>query len=251
MSFWAKIQTTLARAWVERDNRLRVADHEKITFHIKDESLEIKKLRVQNISTGGVGLFPSEFPNAGLGRNIEAEIRISGGSHTNDVQRTATFKIHATIVHVGESTIGLRFTQVHHEFEAALDQYFKVELLASKLTLVDKRYLKAENDIIPLWLTDGRENEVYILADKTNILGFHLCFLGHYIEDDKAGGIRVGQITAPTPENTAPGYSSSEVIEMTPRAQQLSLRLARDFVSNVKGIPPDLMRVLLSKLAVN
>ena len=250
MAFWAKIQSTLARAWVERDNRLRVADPEKITFHIKDESLEIKKLRVQNISTGGVGLLPSEFPNAGLGRNIEAEIRISGGSH-GDSQKSSTFKINATIVHVAESTIGLRFTQVSSAFEAALDQYFKAELIGTQLKIVDKRYLKAEGDILPLWLTDGRDNEIYILADNAVILGFHLCFMGHYIEGDKTGGVRVGQMTATTHEDTIRGYSESEVIEMTPRVQQISLRLARDFVSNAKGVPPELMKALISRLTIS
>ncbi len=251
MAFWAKIQSTLARAWVERDNRLRIADPEKIFFHIKDESLEIKKLHVQNISTGGIGLLPSEFPNAGLGRSIEAELRIESNSSADESPKSSTFKVNAIIVHVGVATIGLRFSQVSSALEVALEQYFKAELLGTQLKVVDKKYLKAENDIIPLWLTDGRENEVYILADNAVILGFHLCFLGHYIEGDKTGAVRVGQITAPTNEDTNKGYTESEVIEMTPRVQQISLRLARDFVSNAKGIPPPLMKALLSRLTTN
>ena len=248
MVFWTKLKTTLARAWVDRSLRLRIADPEKISFYIKDESLEIKKLSVQNISSGGIGLLLADFPNAGLGRNIEAELRIMSSLQSNNTQKFATFKVHATIVHVNESTVGLSFSQVNPEFELALDQYFKAELLGTKLNLVDKKYLRPENNIIPLWLTDGRDNEIYILADKSGIISFHLCFLGHYVEGDKESAIRVGQIAATMSEDSIKKYKASDVIEMTPRAQQSSLRLARDFVTNAKAVPPEILKELLSKL---
>ncbi len=248
MAFWTKLKTTLARAWVDRSLRLKIADPEKISFYIKDESLEIKKLNVQNISCGGIGLLMSDFPNAGLGRIIEAELKIISSIQSNNSQKYATFKVRATIVHVSETTVGLSFSQVSPEFENALDQYFKVELLGTKLNLVDKKFLRPENNIYPIWLTDGRDNEIYILADKDEIISFHLCFLGHYIEGDKNTSVRVGQIAEPMSEDTFKKYKSTDVIEMTPRAQQSSLRLARDFVTNAKGVSPDILQALLSRL---
>ncbi len=247
MAFWAKLKSTLSRAWVDR-TRLKVADHEKIFFFIKDEGLEIKKLTVQNISVGGIGLLASEFPNADLSRNIEAEMRIVSHARIENIPQSSTFKISATVVHITATTLGLRFSTVSPELEFALEQYFKAELLGTRLNLVDKKFLKAENDILPIWLTDGRANEIYILADKSGIINFHLGFLGHYIEGEKGKKLRVGQITESSDSERMNRYKGSELIDMNPQAEETSIRLARDFVTNAHGIEPLILEELLSML---
>ena len=247
MAFWTKLKSTLSRAWVER-TRLKVADHDKIFFFIKDEGREIKKLTVQNISVGGIGLLASEFPNADLSRNIEAEMRIISHSRNENIPQSSTFKISATVVHMTATTVGLRFNMVSPELDFALEQYFKAELLGTRLNLVDKKYLKAENDILPIWLTDGRANEIYILADSSGIINFHLGFLGHYIEGEKGKKLRVGQITESNDSERMNKYKGSDLIDMSPKAEETSVRLARDFVLNANGIEPAVREELLSLL---
>jgi hypothetical protein len=249
MAFWAKLKSTISGAWVDR-TRLKIADHDKISFFIKDEAREIQKLNVQNISVGGIGLLREDFPNADLSRNIEAELRIVSTSKNDHTPNSSTFKIRATIVHISEKTVGLRFDMVTPEFEIALEQYFKAELLGSRLNMVDKKYLKAENNIFPTWLTDGRANEIYILADKSDVLSFHLAFLGHYIEGEKNKKLQVGQIADSSDSGKMNRYKESDIIAMAPKAQETSLRLARDFVLNAKGIEPVLIEQILSMLKV-
>lgn len=231
--------------------RLKVEDHEKIAFVIKDEGLQIQKLSVQNISVGGIGLLVSHFPNADLSRNIEAELRITSQTRAENIPLSSTFKISATVVHITATTVGLRFNTVSPELEFALEQYFKAELLGTRLNVVDKKFLKTENDILPIWLTDGRANEIYILADKTGILNFHLGFLGHYIEGEKGKKLRVGQITQSTNGERSNKYKGSELIDMTPKAELTSVRLARDFVANAKGIEASLLEELLGMLKIS
>lgn len=245
MAFWAKLKATMTRAWVER-SRLKIADEEKISFYIKDETRKIQKLKVQNISLGGIGLNRADFPNADLSRNIEAELRIESDKVSENVSSTASFKVLATIVHISETTVGLRFNMITPEFEMALEQYFKAELLGAKLNLVDKKYLKPENNILPIWLTDGRNNEIYILADKSGILNFHLNFMGHYVEGEKDKRVRVGHIIQTEKSQINKG---SDLISMDPQVHKSSLSLARDFVSNARGIETPIQNELLKMLA--
>ncbi len=247
MALWAKLKSSLSRAWVDR-TRLKIADEDKVLFFIKDEGLQIQKLKVQNISIGGIGLLASDFPNAELSRNIEGELRIVSNNKPDNVSPSSTFKILASIVHKTETTVGLRFNSITPELEFALEQYFKVELLGSRLSLVDKKFLKTENDILPIWLTDGRSNEIYILAEKNGAISFHLSFLGHYVEGAKDKKIRVGQITNKVDSEDLNRYKASDLIEMSPKAEETSLRLARDFVSNARGIDAGIMAQVLLAL---
>ncbi|WP_448980043.1 hypothetical protein, partial [Klebsiella pneumoniae] len=94
-------------------------------------------------------------------RNIEAELRIVSTIKNDHVPQASTFKLSATVVHITATTVGLRFNTISPDLQFALEQYFKAELLGSRLNLVDKKFLKAENGILPTWLTDGRANEIY------------------------------------------------------------------------------------------
>jgi hypothetical protein len=237
MGFWKKIQDRLERLPTEREPRLRVHDQDKISFFIEGRE---NKLKIENISSGGIAIPRAEISTAQLDQTILGEILVSEEKHA--------FPVEAKVVHLSSHTIGMSFDLKTKELAGALSQYFRAEMLGARLRLVDKKYLKTPQNGEPLWLTDGHENELYVVFNEAGILSFHMSFLGHYVEGSLNKRTLVGQLAAKTQDRKQNMQSESDLIIFNDDAREETLMLAREYVMNAAGIPAVRLEQLLKFL---
>ena len=235
MSWWQKLQGKKSRLAVEREARLRVIDQNKVSFLIKPN----QNVEIQNISSGGIAIPRTTLFNAEVGQIISGEL--------NFLKRQS-FNLQAKVAHLSSSTIGMSFNEQTAELAIALNQFFRAEMVGARLRLVDKKYLKVPQNGEPLWLTDGQENELYVVFDQSGILSFHMTFLGHYVEGGPDKKLVVGQVAKGSEDRKQNMQAESELITFNDSARASTLQLAREYVMNAAGIPAARLEQLLKLL---
>jgi hypothetical protein len=236
MGIWKKIQDRLERLPVEREARLRVLDQDKISFFIEGRE---NRLKIENISSGGIAIPRSEISTAQIDQIISGQILISDEE---------AFALEAKVVHLSTYIIGMSFRLETRELSKNLAQYFRAEMIGARLRLVDKKYLQTPQNGEPMWLTDGHDNELYVVFNKEGILNFHMSFLGHYIEGSMGKRTLVGQLAAKTQDRKQNMQSESDLIIFNDDAREETLKLAREYVMNAAGIPAGRLEQLLKFL---
>ncbi len=234
MGFWKKIQDRLERLPVEREPRLRVLDQNKISFFIEGRE---NKLKIENISSGGIAIPRAEISTAQIDQSILGQLSIA--------EEKESFAVEAKVVHLSTNIIGMSFKLQTRELTKALSQYFRAEMLGARLRLVDKKFLKTPQNGEPLWLTDGHDNELYVVFNQDGILNFNMSFLGHYIEGALNKRTLVGQLAAKTQDRKQNMQSESDLIVFNDDAREETLKLAREYVMNAAGIPAVTLEQLL------
>lgn len=225
------VNPRLPRNW-----RVQIQSLHHIVFQPQDGS---KPLALQNISTGGMAVLHEGSSAFTPGGEIHGSILVA----------KEEFLVRAQVRHLNEVLAGCQFIGepgANTPLIRAIEAYLKVEILGLQLRRVDDAYLKPDNRGKVIWFTDGRQNEIYCILDAEGILAFHLSFLGHYVEGDRARGVRAGRVS--DARGTAPGHKGSDILDLSrePSIETLNLTLA--FISSVEKMDQGLRQNLKNLL---
>lgn len=216
-----------------RASRVSLGPLHRVSFRPVDSK---EKLLLGNISQGGMLLLqPGERAESG---------KPLGGELTIDHD---TFQIEGRFRHTTPTRAGVEFVKPSPELVSAIERYLRLEFLAMKLRRVDDMYLKPDPRGKIVWMTDGKQNEIYAVVGNRGLLDFHLTFLGHHIHATHDSAIHVGSIDEG--ETTNPGHKGSSFIVQETVAPKEILRLALVFASNATDIPDDVRVPLIARLS--
>ncbi|MES2965914.1 MAG: PilZ domain-containing protein, partial [Bdellovibrionota bacterium] len=221
MSWLKKVFGSIAgepekRSFPARHSRVSLGPLHRVSFAplTSDE-----KLQLGNISQGGM-LLIDPGPIASAGANLVGQLTIEHD----------TFPIEGRFRHTSDTRAGVEFVKPGKELVSAIERYLRLEFLAMKLRRVDDMYLKPDPRGRVVWLTDGKQNEIYAVVGGRGLVSFHLTFVGHHIHATHDSGILVGAVDeGDSAENTNPGHKGSAFIVQETVAPKEVLRLALVF----------------------
>lgn len=217
----------------DRSPRVRLTPLHRVSFFPSSEKTDIPIL-LSNISVTGMGLLAADAPEYKVGQEI------AGSLHINN----ENFEIGARVRHVSQRVYGCEYIAHDSLLQQAIEQYFRVEILALNLTSVDESFLKPDPHGKVSWFTDGRQNEVYCVSDRDGLLNFHMTFLGNYIEGERGKPLRAGFTREDDESSDDPGHKQAALLEFSDIDTPTILDLASMLIRNVEKMPPDLQKEL-------
>ena len=126
-----------------REPRISIKALHNIHFISKKLNQE---LSLSNISTQGIGFIISPKNSWTKSEIIEGDLNIGNES----------FQVQAQIAHISKQVIGCKIRDVKPELNAAVANYFKVELSALSLNLVDEEFYSDSQE--KKYLFEGKNN---------------------------------------------------------------------------------------------
>lgn len=210
----------------------------RIQFFLTDPLLESRSaLAVSNISTSGIALIRDDGSHGSIqpGSTIRGEVEIN----------SQLFPTQIEVRHLTNRVIGGHFLMPKQGLDEAIRSYFASELIGLCLNLVDSSILKKEESGTSYWLTDGRQNEVYIHWDKGLIQHFHLTYLGNYIEGSSQKPLRYGYVADETGRKA---YKASTLIRLSSEIPEGIRESASKLVLNLRGLPGDVQKELVNSI---
>ena len=211
-----------SRAHVARRPRVMIGPLHRVEF-IGPSGM----VRVVNVSPDGIGLFRNDAPDARAGQVIEGVLTIAG----------KPFSVAVEVRHVSPSVVGLRFKDVSAALNRAIEDYFRIEIVALKLRQMNPEFMKQDPEGTPVWFTDGRLNELYYVVKDGELKRFHMSFLGHYLEGGPDAPVRSG--FAPDESEEARGNSGQRapLVDLGREASRQALELGQQLLVNVVALP--------------
>jgi hypothetical protein len=208
------------KALKARPPRVVVTPLHRIFF--RPTSDQSRNLNLGNVSVGGMAVIHENakgFTKDG----------IIGGTLIIDTHEIA---IEARIRHLTEAIAGCEFIDQNLSLKRSVEQYLRVEILALNLTQVSESYLKPDPRGKTLWLTDGRQNELFAIIDSEGVVAFHLSFVGTYVEGGRGQIPRVGNTQEKVSE--MPGHKGSTLVgHVSAEVSRETIVLARVFIQNI------------------
>lgn len=219
-----------------RNSRVSLGPLHRVSFRPVQSN---EKLLLGNISQGGM-LLLEPGSSAEAGKVVQGDLTIDSD----------TFPIDARFRHSSPMRAGVEFVKPGPDLVSAIERYLRLEFMAMKLRRVDDMYLKPDPRGKVVWMTDGKQNEIFAVVGHRGLVSFHLTFLGHHIHADHDSGIQIGAVDAGDwAENTNPGHKGSDFIIQDTNASKDVLRLALVFASNATDIPDEVRAPLISRLS--
>lgn len=219
-----------------RPPRVRITTLHRVLFRQLVSGKEAC-IPVGNISTQGMGLLRAQAKAPALGQRIEGELEVNDSS----------FKVASEVRHLGDAIVGCQFVGAYDPLSRAIEEYFRVEICALQLYPVDEAYLKHDPAGQVRWFTDGKQNEVYFVADGDGILTFHVSFLGNYIEGGRGKVLRCGHVIEDLPSTK---HKGSSLLDLSPQISEEVLRLSHQLIDSLESLPAaeaGLLKALLKK----
>lgn len=215
---------------VWRHSRVRMEPFHRISFHDSQK----QEWKVGNISTTGAGLLIDKTSGPPVGQNLNGQLEIEGKRHP----------IETEVRHHTGKILGCRFLGEFAAIRQAIEGYLNAEILALKMNRIDPSILAPHPAGQVHWFTDGRANEVHYVMKESDLVSFHISFLGSYLEGAPDGDIRFGQIVDER-NNVKPGHKSSNLIEFFNELPDEAVPLAIRIISNLQGISESERELLL------
>ncbi len=143
------------------------------------------------------------------------------------------YSVELEVRHLSEHVVGCLFLGATDVLAKAIEEYFRIEILALRLNRVDEAYLKQDPNGRVSWFTDGGQNEVHFVSDDQGVLNFHMSFLGNYIEGGRGRSLRCGHIV----EDTRIYHKGSALLDLSEPVTDEILGLGQLLIDNVENLP--------------
>jgi hypothetical protein len=227
------------RQLLNRAPRVKVTPLHRILFRLVGNE-HSEELKIGNVSIGGMAIIHDNYGGFTKDGTIAGLLVVD----QNEIN------IEARIRHLTQNIAGCEFVGQNLKLKRSIEQYLKVEILALSLSKVSEAYLKPDPRGKTLWLTDGRQNELFAVFDGEGIVAYHLSFLGNYVDGGRGLPPRVGNMRDQVSE--LPGHKGSTLVDLaSPQVSREAIALARVFVLNVDGAPKNLRDDLINLLVTN
>ncbi len=224
-TFLARLmKSTNPRSFPSRPPRVRVTTLHRILFQRLRDSLR-DPLELANISTQGIGLMRRNVGAIQTGQKITGELMINENGYPIELE----------VRHLSEHVVGCQFIGSTPVLTKAIEEYFRIEILALRLNRVDEAYLKQDPNGRVSWFTDGGQNEVHFVSDEQGVLNFHMSFLGNYIEGGRGRPLRCGHIV----EDTRIYHKGSALLDLSEPVTDEILELGKLLIDNVENLALD------------
>jgi len=197
-------------------------------------------LDVANISSGGMAIFYREDLSVKVGGQVCGIVSIDKDE----------FAIEARIRHIFGVLAGCQFNHdgnqdlsasEHIRLKRAVENYFRIEVLALSLHPVSPAFMKQEERGTSHWVTDGRQNEIYAVMDGKGLVIFHLSFVGHYVEGGRGCALQAGFVHE-RGHHDRPGHKAAAMLDLSRMPNAETLRLTLAFVQNATRFPAEIRR---------
>ena len=232
--FGSKEETAPERKEVRRPPRVSLTPLHRISFETpKDGTIQLA-----NISIGGMGLICAGGSPWAVNSQIEGTLKIDGQDH----------KVKVVVKHAAQTFTGVQFEGTIGLLKKAIENYLRVEILALSLTKVDDAYLKPDPRGQAVWLTDGRQNEIYAVSDGSGLVAWHLNFFGNYLEGERGKKLRAGSVQEHEEKNDH-GHKGSAMVEISKSVPEEIASVARTFVQNAEKLPAPVREAILKQMA--
>ncbi len=213
-----------------RPNRVQVRDLHNVRFVSKDSG----ELAIANVNSRGVGFIRPESLVLQVGQNLHGRFYVEGSE----------FDSQAIIRHLSAKVIGCEFQNSSQDLIRAIDNYFRVEILAMSLVLVQEKFLQPDPRGRVVWLTDSRQNEIYLVEDQNGIVDFHISFLGMYLEGQRGMATKAGWIV--DDENLGAAKAKASALIRYDAASSVEIKqLGRLLVNNATDLDAEKKKQLL------
>jgi hypothetical protein len=153
----------------------------QVEFHAQTANGPVQ-VPIINISTHGIALDQKDLQLPE--KEIKGTLNING----------QLFDVLLSVIHKKDNILGCNFKEVPEIFISVFQHFFKLPLLASAFSKVDKSVLNQPDEGEAHWYFDRNENEVYYIQKDTSIIHFHIVIDGLYIEGDLGRQIKTGII---------------------------------------------------------
>lgn len=167
---------SLFRQWIFRSPRIWIRSSHKIYLRCRRGSSWIE-FNVVNVSTEGVCLVHLGPAGYVVGVHLHGELILENRTYVTELD----------VVWTKYSFLGCRFSGDSGGLQAAIREYFRVELLGLKLSPINRKFLKTDHRGEVYWYSDGIDNELYFVVKDADTHGiqivyFAMSFWGHFLE---------------------------------------------------------------------
>lgn len=191
-----------------------------------------------NLSATGVGLIINDhFKDFDPFAAVQGKLRMGAKE----------FSVELKEVWRSSQIIGCAIVHTGVDFANALNQYFRSELAALKMTQMRPELLQSTSNGKPFYFHGGNNCEIYFELDGKKLITFHLDFFGNYIESKNDGSLLFGQIQEDHDYSKA-GHKGSEMVHSAPELSIETLKEVIRFVEAVQGIEPEIKREICKSL---
>jgi len=217
-----------------RNPRLYMKPLHKTTIQFAEKGT---LFRIANISIGGLGFFSENNPIKPEDKKISIILNIN----------TNRFKVDIEVMHRGEDIIGCAYLDPSPSLVATIEDYFKTELLALKMSMVETRD-EAESKWKTIYFRGQNNCELVIQEIEGELQHFSIILFGNYIEGDANKTLCVGEkigselIAAP---------AGVHFYKPVPVANRHLIESAIRFIDYVQGLSEKRKKSILESLSLS
>jgi hypothetical protein len=220
------------RAPVDRAPRLRSTVLRDVSFRLENGA----ELPIVNLSRSGLAL-----ERGSLAAWPEIKSLLKGSLQVKQL----TFSVQIQLMNTRDLIAGFRFDSPEAALSAALDEHFRIEFSALRMTKIDPKALKEQPDGEPQWFRGADTSELYIVCRGAEVLSFVLSFLDYRVEYSGTKTPKVMRRIGKGGPKRAYEETSYEVVPQTAELTELVTR----FLAGIESLPKEHHEALLLILA--
>jgi len=184
---------------------------------------------VANLSGRGIGFIRGSVVGwPASGGEVEGDLKLG----------REVVPIRARIVHVSSALVGCAIEGDPPGLSAAIQEFFRLEIVAHSLVEVPSRLLQPEEAGTPRWFRGGTSCELYLVENAGRFASFHVSFYGHYIEGGEGRLARYGEIVDEEVQEK-PSYKGSALVRQVVSLPPEIVSGAARFVENISQLSPE------------
>jgi hypothetical protein len=226
-------QVEVVPSLVNRAIRIGIKPRHKVKFLLGADEIEIF-----NISSTGLALVTSSFQVTPATKS-----KISGLL----IVEEESFPLVLEIVHVAKST-GCRILKMDHGLRNKILKYFAHEIVAGNLYPLRSDILKPDADgVAHGFVGDDRCELFYVVRDGI-IIKFNMIVFGYYVEMDKSGAVKIGQIKNAESLNPGEYKKSDMLITNIVSPDRALLDSLERFLECVEKLPENFRKQIIEKI---
>lgn len=218
---------------IRKNPRFHVKSLHRITIQFSENGVFF---RIANISMGGLGFFLEHNPV-----NLDDKILMVQLNIENK-----KFKVQIEIAHRGDKIIGCAFKDPDPQLLSTIENYFKTELLALKMNMVETRDEVGSTGKTIYFI--GQNNCELLIQEIDGVLHhFGMILFGNYIEGDDKNTLCIGEKIGSELVLAPPGVHLYKPI---PTANHHLIESAMRFIDNVQGLSDKRKESILKPLSL-
>jgi len=222
---------------IPRSERVRLLPLHKIEFNQKSPNVA-NGIQLSNLSISGAGFIRNSAASwPAHGSVLCGSLNVDG----------KTVPVALKIVHNSPAIVGCAFEGETTELERTIDQFFKVELAAIKMEVLQTKPVKGIASGKAFWFRGPHNCELYFVEDPSGVVLFHLSVFGNYIESGESGVLSFGTVVSDGDASEMAPLSSNNIKKQTSVPNE-TLEAAMKFIENVSSINPNQRSAICSSL---